>query len=57
MVKLNNDSAVEDDDVGASIYREVQLRKAKAAATAAESKKTSTASISIIELQLGSGML
>ncbi len=30
---------VEEDDVGALIYREVQLRKAEAAAAAAESKK------------------
>ena len=38
-----NDSSVEED-VGALIYRESQLRKADAAARAAESKMTSTAS-------------
>ncbi len=35
MVKPN-DSAIEEDDVGALIYREVQLRKAEAAAAAAD---------------------
>lgn len=38
-----NDSTTEEDDVGALIYRESQLRKAEAAATTAE-RKTSTAS-------------
>ena len=40
-----NDSG-DDDDVGALIYRESQLRKAEAAAAAAESKKTSSAASS-----------
>ena len=39
-----NDSREDDDDVGALIYRESQLRKAEAEAVAAESKKTSSAS-------------
>jgi len=40
----SNESREDDDDVGALIYRESQLRKAEAAAAAAERKKTSSAS-------------
>ena len=41
MVKPNNDSAVEEeDDVGALINKEIQLRKAEAAVAAAKSAST-----------------
>jgi len=39
-----SDGGEDDDDIGALIYRESQLRKAEAAAAAAQSKKTSSAS-------------
>ena len=41
---MANNDGEEVDDLGALIYREIQLRKAEAAAAVAEKKKTSTAS-------------
>ena len=43
-VASTNNSGEEEEDLGALIYRESQLRKAEAAAIAIESKNTRTAS-------------